>query len=189
MKTKLKIAAFYFLAFILSGCVPSLHPLFTEKDVVSDVNLVGIWKPADSNEIWEFKQTGKGYEGIYIDEKNKVGKFAICLVKLGDNLFFDIYPGEATLADNDFYRMHLVAAHSFMRVNLKRDSLELRVMNIEGLDKMLKSDSSIIQHERLENGSIVLTASTRQLQEFMLKYGIDEKYELFGKAKKAARLK
>jgi hypothetical protein len=82
-----------------------------------------------------------------------------------------------------------VAAHTFIKADLKDNSLELRFLNPESLDKMLKADSNILRHERLENGGIVLTASTQELQNFMLKYGVDEKYQLFGKPKKATKLK
>jgi len=192
MKTKLKIAAFYLLALILGGCVPSLHPLFTENELIFDANLVGIWAPVDSNETWEFKPSGKSdsnsYECIYIENNGKSGGFYAGLGNLGDNMFLDIYPKELNLSENDFYKTHFVAAHSFMRAQLTKDSLELRVMNPGNLDKLLKSDPGIIKHERLESGGIVLTAPTKELQKFMLKYGINEKLELFGERKKADKL-
>ena len=188
MKTKVKIAAFYFLAIVLGGCVPSLHPLFTENELIFDANLVGVWSPTDSNETWEFKPGGKGYECIYVDNNSKIGRFDAGLGKLQNNMFLDIYPKELNLTENGFYKMHFLAAHSFIRVYLTKDLLELRAMNPENLDKLLKSDPNIIKHERLGGDSIVLTASTKELQEFMLRYGVDEKLELFGKAKVADKL-
>ncbi|MFA5292286.1 MAG: hypothetical protein WC496_04540 [Phycisphaerae bacterium] len=187
MKTKLQIITFYLLAVVLGGCVPSLHPLFTENERIFDANLVGIWS-ADSNEIWEFKPSGKGYECIYIDKDGKSGRFNTGLGKLQNNMFLDIFPGELKLTENDFYKIHFVPAHTFMRVNLTKDSLELRVMNPDGLNKLLKSEPNSIKYESPENGSVVLTASTKELQDFMLKYGIDEKYEIFGKVNQADKM-
>jgi hypothetical protein len=172
MKTKLKIIAFYLLAVVLGGCVPSLHPLFTENERIFDANLVGIWY-TDSNETWEFKPGSKSYECIYVDKDGKSGRFNAGLGKLQNNMFLDIFPSELKLTENDFYKIHFVPTHTFMRVNLTKDSLELRVMNPDGLDKLLKSEPNGIKHESSEGGGVVLTASTKELQDFMLKYGVD----------------
>ena len=187
MKMKIKKVVFYLLAVILGGCVPSLHPLFTENELIFDANLVGIWSSTDSNETWEFKPAAKGYECIYVENNGKIGRFDAGLGKLGNDMFLDIYPKELNITENDFYKMHFVPAHTFMRVNFTKDSLELRAMNPEGLDKLLKSDPNAIKYEKPRD-SVVLTASTKDLQTFMLKYGIDEKFELFGKAKEADKM-
>ena len=192
MKTKIKTAAFYLLAVVLGGCVPSLHPLFTENELIFDANLVGIWAPTDSNETWEFKPTGKfggkGYECIYIENNGKIGRFDAGLGKLQNNMLLIIYPKELNLTENDFYKIHFVPAYSFMRAEIGKDSLKLRPMNPEAVDKLLKSDPNAIKHERLDGSSVVLTASTKELQNFILKYGIDENFELFGKAKEADKM-
>ncbi len=187
MKTKLKIIAFYSLTIMLAGCVPSLHPLFTENELIFDANLAGIWT-TDSNETWKFKSANKGYECIYIDKDGKIGKFNGGLGKLKDDMFLDIYPAELNLTENDFYKAHFVPAHTFMRVHLAKDSLKLRAMNPDSFDKLLKSDPNVVRYEQPQGSSTVLTASTKELQDFMLKYGIDEKYGLFGKAEDADKL-
>jgi hypothetical protein len=45
----------------------------------------------------------------------------------------------------------------------------------------LKSKPNAVKHEGLgdDNDGIVLTASTKELQKFILKYGADKKAELF----------
>ncbi|OQA01074.1 MAG: hypothetical protein BWY69_01492 [Planctomycetes bacterium ADurb.Bin401] len=188
MKKKLQIAAFYFLTIILTGCVPSLHPLFTEDEKVFDANLAGIWS-TDSNEIWEFRKDAKGYECIYIDKDGKSGKFTGTLGKIQDNAFMDIYPKELYLNENDFYKFHFVPAHTFLKVHLAKDSLELRMLHPESLDKLLKSEPNAIKYERIENVGNVLTASTEELKKFIRKYGLDEKYELFGEAAEAEKMR
>jgi DNA-directed RNA polymerase subunit H (RpoH/RPB5) len=184
----LRIIAFYLLAIFICGCVPSLHPLFTQEQTITDSNLIGYWAPNDSNEMWEIKAADKGYEAVYIDESGKAGKFKIEAGKIGKNLFLDIYPTESSLSENNFYKLHLIPAHTFVKADLKNDSMELQFINPETLDKMLKADPKIVRNERLENGGIVLTASTKELQDFLLKYGVSEN-QLFGKAKKAVKLK
>ncbi len=182
MKTTLKKIAFYILAVLLGGCVPSLHPLFTDEEIIFDANLVGVWSEPNSKDSWEFKPVvnSKKYEFIYTDDKGKSGKFDACLGKLGSNMFLDIYPGDPNIMGNDFYKAHLIGVHSFMKVEPTKDTLKLRIMNPDNVEKLLKSDPNIIKHEQTDR--LVLTASTKELQAFILTYGSDEKLELFGKA-------
>ena len=182
MKTKLKIVAFYLLAVILGGCVPSLHPLFTENDLIFDANLIGTWASAEPNETFDFQQTKtKYYECIYIDKDSKSGKFIAGLGKLGNSMYLDIYPQEPNMIENDFYKSHLLSTHSFMKITLSKDALKLCSMNPDGTDKLLKSKPNAVKHERLgdDDGRVVLTAPTKELQKFILKYGNDKKAELF----------
>lgn len=186
MKTKLKLITFYTLALILGGCaVSSLHPLFTQNELIFDANLIGTWASADSNEICEFKPaSGKSYECIYTNNNGKIGSFVAGLGKLENNMFLDIYPSEPNMAENDFYKFHLLSTHSFVKIELLKDTLILCAMSPESIDSLLiKSKPSAVKHEKLEAGDdnkrIVLTAPTKELQKFMLKYGNDKKAELF----------
>ncbi|MGB8227006.1 MAG: hypothetical protein WCE45_09135 [Sedimentisphaerales bacterium] len=182
MKSKLKVIAFYTLVLILGGCVPSLHPLFTENDLIFDNDLIGSWASTEPNETFEFRETKtKDYECIYIDKDGKSGKFIAGLGKLGNTMYLDIYPSEPNMIENDFYKSHLLSTHSFMKIELSKDSLKLCSMNPDGTDKLLKSKPNAVKHERLgdDNSGIVLTASTKELQKFILKYGNDKKAELF----------
>jgi hypothetical protein len=185
MKTILKVIAFYLLAIVLGGCVvPSLHPLFTENELILDPNLLGLWKATDSNETCEFKPaSSKGYECIYTDNTGKTGRFYAGLGKLGKNMFLDIYPHEPNMAENDFYKYHLLSTNSFVKIELSKDTLKLCAMSPDSIDSLLKSKPNVVKHEKLAAGDdkkrIVLTATTKELQKFMLKYGDDKKVELF----------
>jgi hypothetical protein len=43
---------------VLAGCVPSLHPLFTDSDLVFDHQLLGTWSQRDSKDSWTFEKSG-----------------------------------------------------------------------------------------------------------------------------------
>jgi hypothetical protein len=57
-------------------------------------------------------------------------------------------------------------------------------MNPDKISSLLKSKPNAVKHEKLEDYDIhiVLTASTKELQKFILKYGHDEKFKIFGDA-------
>ena len=114
----------------MSGCfVLSVHPLYFEKDLIFESGLVGTWgekeHEKDLSELWIFKKTGdNSYQLIIRDKEEGEGKFETHLLKLGDHMFLDLYPEEPETG-SEFYNMHVIPAHSFMRVSLEGNVLRL----------------------------------------------------------------
>ncbi|MHB0946635.1 MAG: hypothetical protein ACYC3B_05655, partial [Sedimentisphaerales bacterium] len=154
--------------------VPSLHPLFTDEEIIFDANLVGVWGEPNSKNFWEFKPVvnSKKYDVVYTDEKG-IGKFDGRLGKIGNDTFIDFYPQDINLPGSDFYKFHLLGIHTFAKVGLSKDSLKLSVMNPDNVEKLLKSDPNATKYEKVDD-RIVLTASTKELQTFIKKYGKDK---------------
>ena len=168
-----KKSVFYLLAVLLSGCLPSLHPLYTPETLIFEEKLVGKWIEKDGSNIWEFRKTGEQkYEMRLFDGKE--GRFEAHLIELGGMMFLDVFPdGEVLGNPQEFYKIHILPAHTFMKVNQIEPNLQLQMMNPD-VSEMLKDDPNLLQHELIADDSIVLTASTEQLQEFMLKYANTE---------------
>ena len=87
MKTKKLL--FYLLAAIMGGCIPSLHPLYTEKDLIFEEKLLGIWGKSD--EYWKFQEAtdSNSYDLTTMIDQDE-GKFVAHLVKLDNMLFLDL---------------------------------------------------------------------------------------------------
>jgi hypothetical protein len=186
MKTKKPL--FYMLAVILGGCVPviSLHPLYTEKEVVLDSKLYGTWidDPNNPKTTWEFKNTDKpknAYILIFADEKGKKGSFVTHLVKIQDKFFLDVFPSELPWDAEDPNKMDwpynsffLIPAHTFLKVDSIQPQLKLRLMLESDLEKLLKESPKAVEHTYIGD-RLVLTGSTKKLQEFIIKYADDER--------------
>ena len=162
------------VAMIVAGCVPSLNPLYTDKDVVFEPALVGVWaEKEDSEETWAFEKAGdKAYKLVYT-EKGKKGEFKVHLVKLGNTLFLDLYPDDTALKEidrNDFYKSHLLLAHTFAKVTQIEPRLQMAFFNPDWLKKLLEKDPKAVRHEKIDEDRIVLTASTKELQGFVLEH-------------------
>jgi hypothetical protein len=183
-----KKALFYVLAGLLGGCVPvvSIHPLFTKDNVVLDDKIVGTWVD-DANEpdmIWQFSKAQEpngAYKLILRNKEGAKGSFLVHLVKLESQRFLDVYPDEFPCDMNDpnkmdwhFNAFFLVPAHTFIRLDSVGPELKMRLTQDEKLEKLLTAEPNTIAHAKVD-GRIVLTASTKELQAFVLKYAADER--------------
>ena len=166
------------LSILLCGCVPSLYPLYTDEDVIFDPNLVGVWSEKDAKDKWAFSQEdNKTYKLVYTDEKGLPGEFIVHLVNVQDRLFLDLFPADPNLKENDFYKAHLLPAHTFMKVEHINATLRMAPMNPDWLNKYLEDHPDAIAHEKVDD-RIVLTAKPKVIQAFLIK---NEKTEgLFG---------
>ncbi|MBI3005004.1 MAG: hypothetical protein HYY49_06260 [Ignavibacteriales bacterium] len=170
--SRLLPAAILLAAFIVSGCLRSLHPLYSDKTLVFDQNLVGSWVDQDSS-MWTFIQTGqKSYELVYT-EKGSPGRFKAHLVKLGKFVFLDLFPEEPVL-QNGFYKFHLVPVHSILRVWIEENTLRMAMLDHDWFKNQVDKKKVKLAHEHRGN-EIILTAATDDLQKFVVKYANDPK--------------
>ncbi|UCE41717.1 MAG: hypothetical protein JSV17_01615 [Candidatus Aminicenantes bacterium] len=163
----------------MTGCfVLSVHPLYFEKDLVFESGLVGTWgeenHEKDLSELWIFEKLGDKSYRLIIRDSEEEGMFEAHLLKLGEYMFLDLYPEEPETS-SEFYNMHVIPAHSFMRISLEGHVLRLAFFDLDWLKKNIEANAVFIKHERRDD-TIVLTASTEELQEFVLKH-IDEAFE------------
>jgi hypothetical protein len=173
-KTLIISALVFVLVLGMMGClVLSVHPLYFEKDLVFEPDLVGTWgekeHEKDLSELWIFKKSGdKSYRLIIKEEDEGEGVFAAHLLKLDKLLFLDLYPEEPETG-SEFYNMHVIPAHSFIRISLEGHVLRLGFFDLDWLKQNIVQNKVSIKHERRDD-MIVLTASTEELQKFVLEH-------------------
>jgi hypothetical protein len=184
MKTKKFL--FYLLAGLLGGCLPvmSLHPLFTEKNLASDEKLLGTWVDDSNETTWQFTDTNKpkkAYNLIFTDKEGQKGSFVAHLVKLGKRLFLDVFPNQLPWDEKDpnktqwsYNNFFLIPAHTFIKVNAIEPQLKLQLTDDDELNKLLKDDPNTIENTLVED-RLLLTASTAELQKYVLKYADDSR--------------
>ena len=183
---RIKKLLFYLLAALLGGCVPvmSLHSLYTEEDVVFEGNLVGTWvdDPDSPKTTWEFSRAGakeKAYKLVYSDNEGKKGSFIVHLVKLENRLFLDVLPSQFPSEQQDWEKMKwaynfffFVPAHTFIKIDSIEPQLKMRRTINDEMKELFKEKPDAVKHELVED-EIILTASTKELQAFVLRYAYD----------------
>jgi hypothetical protein len=158
------------LALLIAGCVPpiSLHPLFTDEDLIFEPALLGTWLLEQEGDWCSFEQADeKEYRLTCVVEGDRA-EFEARLLRLGSHTFLDTYPN-STSYENELFFAHLTPGHIFSRVSLEGESLKLTHMDVEWLGTMLEAGTVKIRHERFPDG-IFLTAPTAELQAFFLEH-------------------
>ena len=197
METKKPL--FYLLAGLMGGCVPvlSLHPLYTKENVIFKQELLGTWAdPNSPGTTWQFKRADKDkniYKLVFSDEDGRKGLFDTHLVELKGRLFLDLYPADfpcdledPNKVDWPYNSFFLVPVHTFIKVDSIEPTLKMRLTIDDKVEQLLKENPKAVKHTVLEDKSL-LTASTKELQAFVLKYADDER--LFGESTVLKRTK
>ena len=187
----MKTWATVLLLAIVTGCVPSLNPLYTDKDVIFEPALLGRWGSDDPREKWEFEKTGeKSYKLKQTDGEGLAAEFDARLVRLGDYKFLDL---TVTNIDEKYFKMNgwaafsLIPAHLVVQVHEIGPKLKLSAMNPDWVKDWLEKNPKAIEHRKLAEDRYVITASTKDLQKFVLQHADEE--GLFGGAHELERRK
>jgi len=188
MKTR-NIILIAIIGLLLSSClVKSLHPFFKESDVVYKPELLGTFLDEDSA-TWNIKQHvySKGFmlgdtaDNSYlvemIDENGVQSDFNVHMFELEGYLYLDFFPIQNDRFD-DLAGYHMVPVHSLARLDLvSDDELVISWFDEDWLSKLFEENRVKISHEEIKVGDYketkeyVLTASTEELQKFIIKYG------------------
>lgn len=195
MKKIFLLSAFIFLLFLLSGCLRTLHPIFTKKDLVYEPQLVGNWKTKNNNteglavitnlsteksielpgNISSIKE--KGYLVTYKDVGGDISdRYIAFLAQIGRHRYFDYYPvdKEADKKLDDFYTSHFIKMHTSYRVDMQKNGdFQLSQLDEDYVKKLINEKKIRISHETDTDGNIIITAPTEELQQYLVKYGDD----------------
>lgn len=165
---RLSSLAWLGVTLLLLGCIPSLHPLYTEEDLIFDPALVGSWINEDTRESWTFTKTSeKQYKVVYVEPERGSAEFEGRLLKSGESVFLDLYPSDPKIEGNEFYKIHFVPVHTFMLIRQIEPELKMAALHIDWIRGYLRDNPAAVKHERVEN-DILFTAQPKELQAFLV---------------------
>ena len=140
--------------------------------------------PNSPETTWEFyriEEPNNAYNLVFSDKEGKKGSFVAHLVRLQNRLFLDVYPSEPPweieepnkleLPYNSFF---LIPAHTFIKIDFNGPQLKMWLTNDEEMKKLLKEEPNVVKHTFIED-KLILTAPTKELQNFVLKYADDKR--------------
>jgi len=165
------LVALAFAAVLFTGCIVlSVYPFYTDRDLVSDPGLAGRWiKASNTNEIWQFTQTGKKSFMLTTTDATSTNCFEAYVFQLEQYQFIDLL---TTNRETFQLPLHMVA-----KFERKGSTLALPFMDYGWLAGLLETNRAALSHIVVPNeagntngGNMVyLTGPTRELQKFLIK--------------------
>jgi hypothetical protein len=162
MKSILTIATLAAAA-LATGCgvTLSLHPLYTDKDLASDLQLEGKWTDDEAKDIWAVRKDGNAYVATCPTDTDSE-PIEVRLVRLGDHHFLDLTSkNKPSLA---------IPGHLFAKVSVAGDELRIQTMDSKWLEqKARETGFPYVESDK----QVILTAPTPDLQKFVLLHAGD----------------
>ncbi|MFL6468028.1 MAG: hypothetical protein ACJ72Z_08730 [Pyrinomonadaceae bacterium] len=159
----MKILAIIFLvcaAILMSGCVPSVHPYYLERDLTFNSCLIGKWSDREYKDSWHFERRGANkYRLTYVNEDGETALSEAALFKLDGRTFLDVTP----IKSNDKYGQGLLRTHSLVALIIEPEKLRVSHIDPNWLKHNLAKYPEMLKHT-LINDEIVITDSTENLQ-------------------------
>ena len=113
------------------------------------------------------KADEKQYKLVYTDEDGKSGEFTAHLLKVEGKTFLNLTPVEPILPQNDFYKGHFLATHTFALISQTAPTVQISFLEPEWLRKFLAKNPTALRHAKMED-EMLLTATSKELQKFLL---------------------
>lgn len=181
MKTKHLLPALAVVALAIVGCLPSVQPLYTDKDLIFKKELVGAWGEGESDspdeDRWKFSRDDSArYKLEMRDSDGRKGEMYAHLVSLKSGLYLDLQPDPEFLEKKaaDWYQFALVQGHVFFKIHkIGEKELKMSMTDYDWLGDYLETNPQSLAHYKQED-RLVLTATTAELQAFIAKH--DDKF-------------
>ena len=167
-----QLAVLLLATWLPTGCVFSINPLYTEKDLVFMPELIGKWQNAkDRGSAMTFTKSDENVYTVAVTDDGKELRFDGRLFKVGNLLMLDLYPEKDLDTINDD---QLLPLHCFGKIEVESGTLRMVPWNYDYLDELLVQRKLRIAHTRLKDAmhgpfgtsfdEIVLTGTTAELQ-------------------------
>jgi hypothetical protein len=182
------ILLFLAIAGTVFSCIPSLYPLYRQKDLVVDGKLEGIFAFEDENDYWEIEHLGpedvEGLKGdwkyyksgfsyrLKVMEDGEMEEFALHMLYLGEDMYLDFFPVDYSISP-DFLGTHLAPTHIFAKAEISEEYLILHFFDIDWIKDLIDENRIKISHLNLEDDRVLLMAKTEELQKFIVKFAND----------------
>jgi hypothetical protein len=153
------------LALLMSGCtVRSLQPLYAEKDLIFDPQMLGTWveEGDKSDDLLIFQ---KHEDNAYTVRAGDMPKLRGHLMRIEGEMFLDLTPAEADDAFN-------IPGHLFVKIRLDGDTLRTALVDSDWAEHAADAGTLGLSHIRV-GSKVVLTASSKELQAFVARHAGD----------------
>lgn len=185
----------------LSSCLTVLQSLITPDNIITDNRIEGLWKESDSKAILVQKFMNSKFKNVFTDPEMKEWKYTrddsiyltklyvvtfqeenldytwlAGLVKIRDQYYLNLRPEECLDSKGEKAYDLGKETSSIAKLEWKNNNtLAICFLNGDNIKKIILDDRARIKHAYDPLfGTFVITASSRELEQFLEKYGNNE---------------
>lgn len=164
----------YFLARMDAAQLDAVTELNSDREVSETLKtaLKRAEEELANRRSFEFEQSSDSYIMTLNDEGEEF-IYEVYLVRIGGDIFMDLYAEESDYFDKAMESDSFLPVHTFMKLKLNENKLDLISFDLDKLNKLFKSNLIRLKHEKVD-GTILITAQPKELQKFLDKYSDDE---------------
>lgn len=158
------------LPILAQGClVRSFQPFYQQRDATFDSALLGTWA-FGSGDTWRFSQVdGLTYRLRMTEKDGRTGEFKAVLFRVRERTFLDFWPECLDSTWSTACLLLNIRTHTLVHVRQIEPTLQVSFPDPDWLGHLLEQNPKAVRHERVDD-TVVLTASTRDLQDFFLRH-------------------
>lgn len=147
-----------------------LHPIVSEKEQAPATELLGEWQIPEESDALRFERRGRlvefrpasPNEDATESEEEIKAIYDYRALRVGRYWVLDLTSAQSS-RDESF----AVPVRLLMRIELFGDSIDVRFLSGKWVTEELEKGRLDLPHEKLEDGSLLITASTKELQKFL----------------------
>ncbi len=149
---------------------------FIEKYKKENMNIGGLIKEVPKRVLLSQLPHGAISDKTYwltVSYEGEVTSFRMHLAKIGENIFMDLFPVTYGESITTGAAMVWLPVHTFMKFELNKDMIEITQFDLDKMKDLFNRNLIRMRHENIE-GTILLTASSNEIQKFLKRYASDE---------------
>lgn len=124
------------------------------------------------NDVYTLSRESMNYKLTTYEDGKEVEKYEAHLVQFGEVMLIDLYPYDTydvgTITKNQF------PVHSFFKIDVKSGEVKITPFDLDNLNKLFRSNLIRLKHQEVD-GTVLITAETKDLQKFLTRYADDER--------------
>lgn len=145
----------------LAACIPSVHPIYTDADLITDDRLLGVWENPEEREVAVISDGPDGsYRIAWTESGGQTGLYRAYLARIDSWLVLDITaePTGMELVDDGLY----LPLHVFMVLDTIGEAITLSALDHDSASARLPTVWTTVDGESRRDP--VLIAETPTLQ-------------------------
>ena len=148
---------------LINGCLPvrSIHPFYTQDNMVFTQDLVGRWGDHNDDSTWMFVADDKKTYSLYIEDDNVVSSFTATLFQVDGTFMLDVVPNSIVeeCGQDNLEVSHVLPLHGLLKVEIQDNRLYIQISDEKTWKSLLASDPNVIGYTLVDNETILTDKS------------------------------